>query len=429
MEKKFIYISFVIIIFTGNLFSQLLWKVSSEDGKYNSYIFGTIHLRDKKVFSFNTNLLSFLNSSEIFACELNMDEVLKEESTYNFSLPEGKSLKDFYSEKDYEIMNKKFQELTGYSLEIFDKLKPVTLLIFLSQIFYNNDSKLTLDEYLQSVAKKKNLEIVGLERVKDQFSLLERITPEDVRDYIINAEKERLQRESERLLNLYLSENLEEIQRLIEEEDLFTPFDRLSLLDERNFKLVDRLVPLFEKTGVFCAIGAGHLVGSNGMISLLRSKGFNVEPVQNKIFSFTLSSNWVKFEDERFISLFPEMPYKSVEFLQIPFGMLKFDVWSSDFYSIMITECPEYMVLLLGGEEAVFNIAINKVAETMKCKILSSKKINISKKEAKEIQFVFEDNSKMFVRTVLYKGYLFILQAFLKDEKEMLRFFESFELK
>ena len=34
---------------------------------------------------------------------------------------------------------------------------------------------------------------------------------------------------------------------------------------------------------MFIAVGAGHLPGPNGLINLLRSKGYTVEPAENSI--------------------------------------------------------------------------------------------------------------------------------------------------
>lgn len=48
------------------------------------------------------------------------------------------------------------------------------------------------------------------------------------------------------------------------------------ILTDRNHLMVDRATPLLEKGGVFLAIGALHLPGKEGVVELLRQKGYRL---------------------------------------------------------------------------------------------------------------------------------------------------------
>lgn len=48
------------------------------------------------------------------------------------------------------------------------------------------------------------------------------------------------------------------------------------LLDLRNRRFVDRITPDLAAGGVFLAVGAAHLPGENGLVSMLRQDGFDV---------------------------------------------------------------------------------------------------------------------------------------------------------
>ncbi len=48
------------------------------------------------------------------------------------------------------------------------------------------------------------------------------------------------------------------------------------LLNDRNKKWVIKLDSIMHKESVFVAVGAGHLVGDKGLISLLRKQGYTV---------------------------------------------------------------------------------------------------------------------------------------------------------
>ena len=52
------------------------------------------------------------------------------------------------------------------------------------------------------------------------------------------------------------------------------------LIIDRNKKMAEGLDTIIRKNSVFCAIGAGHLAGDDGIISLLRKKGYKLRKVQ-----------------------------------------------------------------------------------------------------------------------------------------------------
>jgi hypothetical protein len=54
------------------------------------------------------------------------------------------------------------------------------------------------------------------------------------------------------------------------------------LLDKRNTNWVAQLNKIMKKESVFIAVGAGHLVGEMGLISLLRKAGYTLRPLENK---------------------------------------------------------------------------------------------------------------------------------------------------
>ena len=54
------------------------------------------------------------------------------------------------------------------------------------------------------------------------------------------------------------------------------------LLDNRNMNWVNQFEQLMPKSSLFAAVGAGHLFGEQGLIQLLRKKGYRLKPIENK---------------------------------------------------------------------------------------------------------------------------------------------------
>jgi uncharacterized protein YbaP (TraB family) len=45
---------------------------------------------------------------------------------------------------------------------------------------------------------------------------------------------------------------------------------------------VKKLDTIMKKESVFVAVGAGHLVGEQGLINLLKEQGYTLKPLENK---------------------------------------------------------------------------------------------------------------------------------------------------
>ena len=86
---------------------------------------------------------------------------------------------------------------------------------------------------------------------------------------------------TEELIQHYLDGNLDSLIIIATDlqESKFTnqSFERIFLID-RNKIMTNRIVPIIKDQSAFIAIGAAHLPGKEGVIQLLREKGYTVEP-------------------------------------------------------------------------------------------------------------------------------------------------------
>jgi uncharacterized protein YbaP (TraB family) len=79
----------------------------------------------------------------------------------------------------------------------------------------------------------------------------------------------------------YLRRDLERIFRIARADEgpreraLRQKIER-RMLDDRNARMVERMLPRFEEGGAFIAIGAAHLPGEQGVLALLERRGFGV---------------------------------------------------------------------------------------------------------------------------------------------------------
>ena len=83
-----------------------------------------------------------------------------------------------------------------------------------------------------------------------------------------------------KMVETYKSENLEELTKLLEDSAWMTAEQKDKLLIGRNLNWSNLIPEVIKDQSCFIAVGAGHLAGDKGLISLLRDKGFTVEAVK-----------------------------------------------------------------------------------------------------------------------------------------------------
>lgn len=145
------------------------------------------------------------------------------------------------------------------------------------------DKKLALD------AKAAGREVVGLETMVEQLSAMAELPAEfHLRGLVETvALGERMEDVFETMTALYLEGKAGEIMPVLKaaapgasgEGEGYAAFEE-RLIGTRNHVMADRAAPFLEKGNVFMAVGALHLPGEEGVVSLLQKKGFTVTPVR-----------------------------------------------------------------------------------------------------------------------------------------------------
>ena len=87
--------------------------------------------------------------------------------------------------------------------------------------------------------------------------------------------------EFDELSNAYRSQNLDTLEAITKRDDMGISNFTEMLLYNRNAAWAKKLNGLMKDEALVIAVGAGHLPGERGVISLLRKAGYKVEPVKN----------------------------------------------------------------------------------------------------------------------------------------------------
>jgi uncharacterized protein YbaP (TraB family) len=80
------------------------------------------------------------------------------------------------------------------------------------------------------------------------------------------------------LAGIYKNQDIQEMEKMMQDDAGMDQFKDL-LLFKRNKRWVAPIIDLMRKQPTLFAVGAGHLPGEMGVISLLRQAGFTLEPM------------------------------------------------------------------------------------------------------------------------------------------------------
>jgi uncharacterized protein YbaP (TraB family) len=269
--------------------NSVFWEVTGNGLSQPSYLFGTFHLLSHRYIDSLTNVTAKFKASKTVVSEMLIDSTMTLKMMASAQM-EGTTLNKLLTPEQFKQTNEWLHELSGYDLTMFNSLNPMTIEILLmtmmQQKYFPLDptKDVVMDLYFQQSATRDKKNVIGLETFEEQtHAVFGQFTYERQAQLLTAAVKERNTAEEElRSMNkLYREGNLSKLEALMYDE-IYTPAEAAVMLDNRNQKWMQQLPGLFKQQPTFVAVGAMHLAGENGLVTLLRKQGYTVKPLQAK---------------------------------------------------------------------------------------------------------------------------------------------------
>lgn len=281
MNKKTLLTTFALLCSICLAFSQsLLWKVSGKNMKSPSYLYGTIHIQDARVFAFDSTVSEAFSSCEAFAMEVLLDEINAKGIRQAMMMPKGKMLSEMMKKEDFARLDSVCIAKVGASAYFMNRMKPFFVLSAIQQADMPQDMETALDLFLLKKARANGMVCYGVEEYMDQiraidaFSLKEQV---EMLKYVL-YDTTSVDGGFEELLDAYLRFDLDKLTEMMQDKSLPKKFEKV-LINKRNVTMAKQFDKIAGEHTLFCAVGAGHLGGKKGVIELLRKQGYTVEPV------------------------------------------------------------------------------------------------------------------------------------------------------
>jgi len=265
--------------------NSLLWMVTKENSKDTSFVFGTMHLIQKKYYYFPDLLKEVIQASDLVVLEIGEEMNNPFKAMKLLQLEEGKSMFDFFNEAQKDSILDWAQQELNMSPEMFEtsfgKMKPFVLVSTASEMDMLSDSE-SYERTIMKVQKEAEIKLEGLETLEEQMSIFDDLTDEEQATMVMEAIRgdEDADKQLETMMRLYSQQNLDSMYLLIKDESASIADKEDEFLTDRNKKWIPKMDEMMKGKRVFFAVGAGHLGGDQGVLELLRDEGFKVSPVK-----------------------------------------------------------------------------------------------------------------------------------------------------
>jgi len=269
---------------TSSNANTLLWQISGKGIAAPSYLFGTFHLICKEDIPFGKQLKQAVQATTEIYMELDMDDPATVLGGLKYmNMRDDSTLKKLYSEAEYNKLAAFFKDSMQLPLAMFQHMKP----FFVSALLYPKmlACKTTggVEDELVKLAREYKKQVQGLETMAFQASVFDSIPyVQQGRELLKMVDSIAAYRQYfEGMVKVYKSQQLKEIEDMLASDKFAMEENQDILLNKRNANWVLQLNTIMKKQPVFIAVGAGHLVGEKGLISLLKQEGYTVIPIEN----------------------------------------------------------------------------------------------------------------------------------------------------
>lgn len=259
----------------------LLYEISGNGLEEPSYLFGTIHMIGSEDYFLPASVDSAMARAEKLVLEIDMDDPSMMMEAAEMAMMGGDSSIDmFVSEQDYAMLDGFMTEEVGIGMAMFKNMKPFFVYGMLAET-YLADSK-QYERELMTMAKAQEKEIFGLESLEFVGGMIDQIPVQEQADMLLEAVMEydsgRIM--FEEMIGLYKAQDVEGLYQFVSSEMTeYESFEDL-LLTDRNTHWVENMEPMMKEGSTLFGVGAGHLGGPNGLLSLLENAGYTIRPIK-----------------------------------------------------------------------------------------------------------------------------------------------------
>ncbi len=276
------------LLFSFTVYAKsILYKVSSSTSTV--YVLGSIHLAKPELYPLDKAIENAYAKSDTLVVELDPSspkslQVIQSSMMTVGMYPAGKSLKSELTPTTYKALSSYLTKI-GLSLDLMQAMRPWTVMLQISvmemmRLGYNPD--LGIDQHFLTKAKQDTKTILEIESAEEQMALLSK-EDKAFQDLLLRYTLEEMHEMEPLLDKMFKSWKAGDAKTLASVVDSSLVVDpRLNgiyedLITKRNYKMTKKIQGYLKTDkNYFVVVGAGHVVGDEGIVGVLRKRGFVV---------------------------------------------------------------------------------------------------------------------------------------------------------
>ncbi len=274
--------------------TPLFWKATDSDGDV-IWMLGSIHVGIEEYYPLPNEILDAYKNADALAVEC---DIVALESDYSAAYEmaklmvytDGSKISDHIDSDVYEAAVEILTDNNMY-MSVYDSMKPVmwfSLIENLAIVDTDLDVKLGIDMFFLKDAKKTKKTILEVESAVFQYEMLAGFSPELQEALLVNAvngyKDGSLKRGTVMQVNAWGVGDEELLTSMAipapeQIEGIYEEYWQAMMID-RNVGMADFCEEKLEEgKEVFVVVGLAHFLGDDGIVALLRERGYTVEKI------------------------------------------------------------------------------------------------------------------------------------------------------
>ena len=277
----------LVAVLTGALGAQeksFLWRINSDQNRL--YILGSIHLLKNEAYPLKKTIEDAFEQTKKLVLEIDLgtanSQKLQQLMLQKSISMDGTVLHQNVSSETYEAVAKRAKEL-GIDIRVLSPFKPWVIAMMMGATKLQKlgfDPSLGIDRHLAERAKQVDKPTAGLETAEFQLDLFDQLSAKEQELLLRQSmdEMDHVERNVTAIVQAWTTGDVGAVEKhlLVGMRDY--PEIHRKVIDERNLRWLPQIENLLSRgENALIVVGAAHLVGKNGVIELLKNRGYRVE--------------------------------------------------------------------------------------------------------------------------------------------------------
>ena len=264
---------------SGN--KHMLFRVRGPNGA-TLYLLGSVHLLSQDAAALPPQVDTAFERAKTVSLETSFDSVQMRaaELMMRGRFSNGATLRSTLSPSAVPKVDSLLRSY-GLTLDQVNGFKPWFVSMLLSQVAMQKmgfQAQFGVDMQLNARAKAAGKPVLGLESPDFQLGLFDGLSFADQEQMVVDATADDAAKDLTTIRDAWSVGNTAALDSLLNRRLESAPGLRNALLTSRNRNWVPKLEQLIKgKDDALVVVGAGHLVGKDGVLELLKAKGYTIE--------------------------------------------------------------------------------------------------------------------------------------------------------